>query len=147
MTSCSLLLPVLFPRPPQPLSVCTWGRGCGGAGREGKWMHRFPFGVISVALREGARLQSLRRVRERMRWWEQQLAGWPGNRRNLCLSLSSSLLYVLSDFIYCVFLWNLEESAQTDLGWKGLVCRTEPLEMLWEGGGGSSWTEGAGFEL
>lgn len=49
---------------------------------------------------------------------------WPaglGTTEGVCLSLSSSLLYVLSDFIYCVFLWNLEEYVRMDLRWKGLV--------------------------
>lgn len=67
-------------------------------------MHRLPFGVISIALRE---VPDCKASGGFGKGCGDENNSWPaglGIAEVVCLSLSSSLLYVLSDFIYCVFL-------------------------------------------
>lgn len=75
--SCSL-----FPSPQcLYLGVRAWG-GRERRKEDAQVTIRFLFGVISVASRESARLQSLWRAEKRMQWREQQLAFWPGDPRS-----------------------------------------------------------------
>lgn len=88
-------------------------------------MYRLAFASCSVRLVEHWGLvPDCKASRELRKGCSDENNSWPAGleiTEVVCLSLSSSLLYVLSGFIYCVFLWYLEESVQMDVGWKGFI--------------------------